>query len=109
MSVQIPTSLDFITLNLCKLYALWKPQFIRKQLFINRNVSPYQCIYRKCLQGTEFDSTQGLLGGSVNRIGKMVSSGKGNRKLICYMVLLSVIMFFVIYFITKWSGGSKGS
>lgn len=59
--------------------------------------------------GSEFDSTQGLLGGSVNRIGKMISSGKGNRKLICYMVLLAVIMFFVLYFLVKWTGGSKSS
>ncbi|XP_067945480.1 BET1-like protein [Watersipora subatra] len=57
--------------------------------------------------GNDFDSTEGLLSGSVKRIGHMVSSGKGNRKLICYMVSLAVIMFFIIMFIAKFSSSGN--
>ena len=47
----------------------------------------------------DFSSVTGLLGGSVNRFKKMVDSGRGNRKLMCYVILLLVGTFFFFYFI----------
>ena len=48
-------------------------------------------------------STSGLLGGTVNRFTKMLDSGKGNRKLMCYVVGFFVLLFFILYFIfMKW-------
>lgn len=50
----------------------------------------------------EFDSSQGLLTGSMHRINHMVSAGKGNRKLMCYIIAGLVILFFLSYYlITK--------
>ncbi|XP_060575889.1 BET1-like protein [Ruditapes philippinarum] len=54
----------------------------------------------------EFDSSQGLLTGSMNRINHMVSSGKGNRKLMCYIIIGLIILFFLSYYlITKVTSG----
>lgn len=49
--------------------------------------------------GTEFDSAQGFLAGSFNRITKMTSSGRGNRRLMCYVVLFIVGIFVVFYYL----------
>ena len=48
---------------------------------------------------TDFSSVTGLLGGSVNRFKKMVDSGRGNRKLMCYVIIFLVSLFFILYFI----------
>ncbi|KAH3777491.1 BET1-like protein [Dreissena polymorpha] len=54
----------------------------------------------------EFDSSQGLLTGSMNRINHMVTAGKGNRKLMCYIILGLVVLFFLSYYlISKVTGG----
>ncbi|XP_045174892.1 BET1-like protein [Mercenaria mercenaria] len=54
----------------------------------------------------EFDSSQGLLTGSMNRINHMVSAGKGNRKLMCYIILGLIILFFLSYYlISKVTSG----
>ncbi|XP_071955444.1 BET1-like protein isoform X2 [Antedon mediterranea] len=47
----------------------------------------------------EFDSTQGLLGGSVRRFDQMLKSGKHNRKLMCYLILTLLFLFIVFYFL----------
>ncbi|VDI83843.1 BET1-like protein [Mytilus galloprovincialis] len=52
--------------------------------------------------GNDFESTHGLLGGTVNRLSHMVSANKGNRKLMCYMIIGLVLLFFLAYYlITK--------
>ncbi|OWF47109.1 BET1-like protein [Mizuhopecten yessoensis] len=54
----------------------------------------------------DFESTQGLLGGTVNRLSHMVSANKGNRKLMCYIVLALVLFFFFFYYlIGRVTGG----
>ncbi|WAR02121.1 BET1L-like protein [Mya arenaria] len=54
----------------------------------------------------EFDSSQGLLTGSMNRINSMVNSGRGNRKVMCYIIAGLVILFFISYYlVTKVTGG----
>ena len=50
-------------------------------------------------QTGEFESSQGLLTGSLNRINYMVSSGKGNRKMMCYIILGLVGLFFLSYYL----------
>ncbi|XP_002734434.2 BET1-like protein isoform X2 [Saccoglossus kowalevskii] len=49
----------------------------------------------------EFDSTHGLLGGSFKRVQGMIQSGRGNRKLMCYITLFLVAFFFVTYFLME--------
>lgn len=50
----------------------------------------------------DFESSQGLLTGSMNRINHMVSSGRGNRKLMCYIIIGLIALFFISYYlITK--------
>nr|XP_002126644.1 BET1-like protein isoform X2 [Ciona intestinalis] len=48
---------------------------------------------------SDFMSTTGLLGGSVTRFSKMMDSGRGNRKLMCYIIASLVVAFFILYFI----------
>jgi len=53
----------------------------------------------------EFESSEGLLTGSMKRINHMVSSGKGNRKIMCYIIIGLILLFFLAYYlITKVTG-----
>ncbi|XP_003728514.1 BET1-like protein [Strongylocentrotus purpuratus] len=45
----------------------------------------------------DFSSSEGLLSGTVKRLDGMFSSGRGNRKLMCYMILGLVIFFVFAY------------
>ncbi|XP_012942111.1 BET1-like protein [Aplysia californica] len=57
----------------------------------------------------DFGSSEGLLSGSMNRLSNMVSSGKGNRKVMCYIILGLVLLFVVFYyFIMRITGGRGG-
>ncbi len=59
-------------------------------------------------QDDDFDSTTGLLTGSMNRINHMVGSAKNNRKLMCYISLGLVILFIVLYYIVShFTGGGS--
>ncbi|XP_019363979.1 PREDICTED: BET1 homolog [Gavialis gangeticus] len=49
---------------------------------------------------SDFDSTGGFLGATMGRL-KMLSRGS-QTKLLCYMMLFSLFVFFVIYCIIKW-------
>jgi blocked early in transport 1 len=46
----------------------------------------------------DFESGSGMLNGSMNRINKMMSSGRSNRKATFYVAGLIVTVFVVIYF-----------
>ncbi len=50
-------------------------------------------------------STTGLLSGSINRFTSMSSSGKQNRKLMCRIVLVSIALFLILYFILSHKAG----
>ncbi|XP_050408690.1 BET1-like protein [Patella vulgata] len=53
-----------------------------------------------------FGSATGLLSGSMSRMSHMVNSGKGNRKLMCYIILGLVVMFFLTYYlVTRVTSG----
>ncbi|XP_072322213.1 BET1-like protein isoform X2 [Scyliorhinus torazame] len=48
---------------------------------------------------SDFLSTTGLLTGSVKRFSTMVKSGKDNKKLLCYMSVGLVLLFFILYYL----------
>lgn len=63
--------------------------------------------YLDNLEG-DFDSSSGLLSGSMVRIQNMMGTGKNNRKLMCYVILGLVGLFFIAYFlITHITAGSS--
>jgi blocked-early-in-transport protein 1 len=56
----------------------------------------------------DFDSTGSFLSGTLNRVTKMVGSGRNNRKLMCYVSLGVIFLIFFIYFISvKMSSSSS--
>ncbi|KFQ08917.1 BET1, partial [Leptosomus discolor] len=48
---------------------------------------------------TDFDSAGGLLGATMGRL-RMLSRGS-QTKLLCYMMLFALFVFFVVYWIIK--------
>ncbi|XP_034033256.1 BET1-like protein [Thalassophryne amazonica] len=48
---------------------------------------------------SNFMSATGLLSGSVKRFSTMVRSGRDNRRLLCYMSLGLVLVFFLLYYL----------
>ncbi|XP_012560074.1 BET1-like protein isoform X1 [Hydra vulgaris] len=48
----------------------------------------------------DFDSAGGFLGSTMKRLNTLVSSSSSNRKLMCYLIIILVGTFFVLYFIT---------
>lgn len=51
------------------------------------------------VQDTDFDSTGGLLGATIGRV-KQLSRGS-QTKLLCYMLLFCLFVFFVLYWFIK--------
>ncbi|KAG2462849.1 BET1L protein, partial [Polypterus senegalus] len=50
---------------------------------------------------SNFLSATGLLTGSVKRFSNMVRSGRDNRRLLCYVSVGLILLFFVLYFIVS--------
>lgn len=50
---------------------------------------------------SNFLSATGLLTGSVKRFSTMVRSGRDNRRLLCYVSVGLVIVFFLLYFLVS--------
>lgn len=50
-------------------------------------------------QDSNFLSATGLLTGSVKRFSTMVRSGRDNRKILCYVSIGLVVLFFMLYYI----------
>ena len=48
------------------------------------------------LQGTEFGNTEGLLGGTMKRLGVMMEQGGSKHML--YLILFVVLVFVLLYF-----------
>ncbi|KAJ7997687.1 hypothetical protein DPEC_G00214720 [Dallia pectoralis] len=48
---------------------------------------------------SNFLSATGLLSGSVKRFSGMVRSGKDNRKILCYVSVGLVLVFFLLYYL----------
>jgi len=61
----------------------------------------------------DMDGTSGLLGGTLNRVNLMMSSGRGNRKVLCYVILAFMFLAFLLYtgiyrLVTSSSSSSGG-
>ncbi|CAJ0583823.1 unnamed protein product, partial [Mesorhabditis spiculigera] len=51
---------------------------------------------------TDFDSSQGLLGATMHRLG--ITTRSGGTKLICYLAGFSLFVLFTIYFLASRGG-----
>ena len=49
--------------------------------------------------GLDMDGSTGLLSGTMKRMDHMISSGKNNRKVMCYIILGLVVAFLIFYFV----------
>ena len=49
----------------------------------------------------DFDSTGNFLNGTLNRVHKMLGSGRSNRKLMCYVAGGVVVFIFFIYYLSS--------
>ncbi|GFS66135.1 BET1-like protein [Nephila pilipes] len=49
--------------------------------------------------GNEFDSSGGFLSGSLNRMNKMMFTGRSDRRLMCYVIFGTVGLFIVFYYL----------
>jgi hypothetical protein len=59
-------------------------------------------VFCSLIQDNDFDGTTGLLSGSLKRINNMVNAGKSNRRLMCYLILILVVLFFVLFYLVTW-------
>lgn len=50
---------------------------------------------------SNFLSATGLLSGSVKRFSTMVRSGRDNRRILCYVSMGLVLVFFVLYYLVS--------
>ncbi|XP_056307733.1 BET1-like protein [Danio aesculapii] len=50
---------------------------------------------------SNFLSATGLLTGSVKRFSTMVRSGRDNRKILCYVSVGLVVVFFLLYYLVS--------
>ncbi|KPP61070.1 BET1 protein-like, partial [Scleropages formosus] len=50
---------------------------------------------------SNFLSATGLLTGSVKRFSTMVRSGRDNRKILCYVSVGLVLLFFLLYYLVS--------
>ena len=48
--------------------------------------------------GDDFDGSSGLLGNTLGRVNMMLGGGKTNRQIMCYVVILIVFVFVVMYY-----------
>jgi len=51
--------------------------------------------------GWNFDSTQNLLSGGVNRVHKLLGTNRGNRRIMCYIIAIVVVAGLVFYHVTS--------
>ncbi|XP_022099518.1 BET1-like protein [Acanthaster planci] len=47
----------------------------------------------------DFDSSAGLLGGTIKRFDTMLGAGRNNRRLMCYLIAIIVGIFILAYFL----------
>lgn len=64
-----------------------------------RLVSYYLLMMTLYFQDSNFLSATGLLTGSVKRFSTMVRSGRDNRRILCYVSMGLVLVFFLLYYL----------
>lgn len=67
--------------------------------FSLRLVSYYLLMMTLYFQDSNFLSATGLLTGSVKRFSTMVRSGRDNRRILCYVSMGLVLVFFLLYYL----------
>ncbi|XP_076451027.1 BET1-like protein [Babylonia areolata] len=56
---------------------------------------------------SDFGSAEGLLTGTMNRLSNMVNSGRSNRRIMCYIIVAIVSLFFIVYYLITHVTASK--
>jgi blocked-early-in-transport protein 1 len=51
------------------------------------------------IQSFDFDTARSFLGGSSRHLTRVMSSGRGNRQVMCYLIGAMLLAFFFIYFV----------
>ncbi|KAK7073843.1 BET1-like protein [Halocaridina rubra] len=51
--------------------------------------------------GNDFTSSDTLMGGSINRVKTLLTSGRQNRKVLCYTALFVVLLIFMVWFFSS--------
>jgi blocked-early-in-transport protein 1 len=54
----------------------------------------------------DMEGSTGLLSGTMKRVDHMIGAGKGNRKLMCYIIIALITAFLIFYFILSRFSGS---
>ena len=52
-------------------------------------------------QRFDFDTARSFLGGSSRHLGTVLSSGKGDRRVMCYVISAIVIGFVFLYYVVS--------
>ncbi|NWU97839.1 BET1L protein, partial [Upupa epops] len=53
---------------------------------------------------SDFSGVTGLLTGSVKRFSTMARSGRDNRRLLCFVSVGLVVVFFILYYLVSRAG-----
>jgi len=56
--------------------------------------------------GGDFDSSSGLLGSTIGRVQKLLGSGKSNRQIMCYTILVVIFTFFLLSYLISRASSS---
>ncbi|XP_066990572.1 BET1-like protein [Macrobrachium rosenbergii] len=51
--------------------------------------------------GNDFTSSDSLMGGSINRVKNILTSGRQNRKVMCYMAGFIILFIFMVWFFSS--------
>lgn len=65
---------------------------LRLSCYVHTNILSH----RLCLQGKEFDNTDGLLGGTMKRLNTMMDQGGSKHML--YLIGFVVVVFVLLYY-----------
>ncbi|XP_023319529.1 BET1-like protein [Eurytemora carolleeae] len=53
--------------------------------------------------GGDFDTSTGLLGGTLSRVQKLLGQGRTNRQIMCYTILVIIFTFIILTYIISSS------
>ena len=72
-----------------------------KQEFVKALSQSFPSLLSFVYQDSNFLSATGLLTGSVKRFSTMVRSGRDNRRILCYVSVGLVLVFFLLYYLVS--------
>ncbi|KAF7216198.1 BET1-like protein isoform X2 [Nothobranchius furzeri] len=82
---------------------IWPPKSPDSNLYLAYDIDREADDQNEYLDGMDsnFLSATGLLSGSVKRFSTMVRSGRDNRRLLCYVSMGLVLVFFLLYYLVS--------